>query len=219
MNETEDQTIASAIGEKTTSTSAAGAKDVAMRDLDMAGFRIVNLGEPKEEGEFTSVDLEAIPKRSSGRGSPGKSLFAAAADHVHPVGESGEPSNLPTVFETDDTYQVIRGSEEKLVAEFLLDLPSLGTKDFLLFASGLVKAENGGVTFNVRFGGQVGAVDGKKLGSFETESDEWEVKSTTVGAATPKGPELIKITAVNDRRDGVSHIRFKKVNLTPHNGA
>jgi hypothetical protein len=219
MNETEERIVAPAIAEKT--TPASGVKDVALRDLDMAGFRIVNLGEPKEEGEFTAVDLEAIPKRSSGRGSPGKSLLAAPADHVHPAGEGGgETTVVVTVNETDDSYQVVRGTEEKLVAEFLLDLSILEAKDFLLGASGLVKAENGSATFNVRFGGQLGVVDGKKLGSFEAESDDWEAKSTTVGpATTPKLPELIKITAMNERRDGVAHIRFKKISVVRHTEA
>lgn len=216
MNDTEDQTVSrAALVEKT--VPASGVKDVALRDLDMAGFRIVNLGEPKEEGEFTTVDHDSLPMRASGKGSPGKSFLAAAADHVHPAGEGGgEVELLVTVKETDDSYQVVRGTEEQLVAEFLLELPLLQSKEFLLGVSALVKAENGTAVFNVRFGGEPGEVDGKKVGSFETDSDEWAPKGSGGGPiTTPRLPELVKITAANEKRDGVAHIRFKKVSASP----
>jgi hypothetical protein len=213
MNETEELKVTPMLAEK---TSSSGVRDVAQRDLDMAGFRIVNVGEPKEEGEFTTVDLDSVPKRSGGKGSPGKSLLAAAADHVHPAGEGGTAEAVNTIRETDDTFQTVRGTEEQLVAEFMLELPLLESKEFLFGASALVSTEKGTAHFAVRFGGHPGSVDGKKVGEFETSKEGWELKGVGGGPlTTPKLPELLKITAWNDKRDGVAHIRFKKVSAWP----
>jgi len=62
------------------------ARDVAQRDLDQAGFRISNLGSPAAPGDATRTDNTAVPVRSRHDGSPGASVLAAPADHVHPLG-------------------------------------------------------------------------------------------------------------------------------------
>jgi hypothetical protein len=61
-------------------------RDVAQRELDQAGFRISNLGNPSAPGDATSTDNLTVPLRSRRDGSPGASVLAAAADHVHPLG-------------------------------------------------------------------------------------------------------------------------------------
>ena len=70
------------------------ATDVAQRDLDQAGFRIANLGDPTKAADATKTDNTSVPKPNAGTGSPGKSLLAAPADHVHPgtaLGTVGSP--------------------------------------------------------------------------------------------------------------------------------
>jgi hypothetical protein len=221
MNESQTETLTVNTNPSTTGReSNSGVKDIARRDIDMAGHRIVNLGAPKEEGEFTTVDLESMPKRSGGKGSPGKSLLAAAADHVHPAGEGGGTADATlSIIETDDSYQTVKGTDEQLVAEFLLDLPSLAAKQFNFGATALVKTEGGTATFAIRYGGEPGEVDGKKVGEFDTSKRDWEFKGMGGGPIdVPKLADLIKITACNDRRDGVAHIRFKKVSASPDSG-
>src|SRR5918911_70641 len=74
------------------------AKDVAARDLDQTGHRIANLGDPKDGGDATKVDLKSMPKPAYGSGSPGTSLLAAAADHAHPAtGGGGAPAGTITL--------------------------------------------------------------------------------------------------------------------------
>jgi hypothetical protein len=211
MNETEPTAVPDMAADKTIRPSG-GARDVALRELDMAGFRIVNLGPPEEEGAFTSVDLKSVPKAPSGAGAPGKSLLAAPADHVHPA--QGEAATL--VRETDDSYQTVRGTEEQLVAEFLLEVHNLPSDEFQLTVIALVKAENGVATYGIRYGGTPGKVDGKKVGTFQSNRGEWEVKGAySEVVLTPSLPELVKITAAHEKREGIAHIRFKKVSASP----
>ena len=59
-------------------------KDIAQRELDQAGFRISNLGAPTAADDATKTDNTTVPHANAGTGSPGVSLLAAPADHVHP---------------------------------------------------------------------------------------------------------------------------------------
>jgi hypothetical protein len=62
------------------------ARDIASRDIDLAGFRIANLGNPAAAGDATRTDNLRVPRPSGFTGSAGASLLAAPADHVHPLG-------------------------------------------------------------------------------------------------------------------------------------
>ncbi len=55
--------------------------------VDASGHRIVGLGAPAAPADATYVDPVSLPK-PDGAASPGTSLLAAAADHVHPSGGS-----------------------------------------------------------------------------------------------------------------------------------
>jgi hypothetical protein len=61
------------------------AEDVLERPLDAAGKRIRRLGDPVAGKDATFTDNSTAPKAGSGTGSPGTSLLAAPADHVHPA--------------------------------------------------------------------------------------------------------------------------------------
>jgi hypothetical protein len=61
------------------------AEDVLARPLNAAEKRVRRLGTPTEVGDATFTDNTSTPNADSGSGSPGTSLLAAAADHVHPA--------------------------------------------------------------------------------------------------------------------------------------
>jgi hypothetical protein len=61
------------------------AKDVAQREIDLAGFRISNLGNPTDAGDATKTDNVRVPLAGRRDGAAGGSLLAAAADHIHPL--------------------------------------------------------------------------------------------------------------------------------------
>ena len=65
-------------------------RDVAQRDLDQSGFRISNLGSPQAAGDATQTDNTTLPQPASGSGTPGASLLASPADHVHPPGPGSQ---------------------------------------------------------------------------------------------------------------------------------
>lgn len=57
--------------------------------VDANGHRIIGLGAPAEPADATYVDPVSVPL-PDGAASPGTSLLAAAADHVHPSAAGGE---------------------------------------------------------------------------------------------------------------------------------
>jgi len=62
------------------------AQDVAQRDLNLGGFRISNLGDPATAGDATRTDNVHNPLAASARNvSPGTSVLASPADHIHPL--------------------------------------------------------------------------------------------------------------------------------------
>src|SRR3954468_5880353 len=79
------------------------AKDVAERELDQAGFRISNLGDPRSAGDATRTDNATTPKPNAGTGSAGTSYLAAAADHVHPAADA--MSDGSAIITLDDPSQ------------------------------------------------------------------------------------------------------------------
>src|SRR5438270_575790 len=98
-------------------------RDVAQREVDQRGFRIVNIGTPEAEGDATRTDNTATPLANDGPGSPGKSFLAAPADHVHPA----PPGAGTTLFTFDDpSEQAVTGGDEVVVAEFLANFITFG---------------------------------------------------------------------------------------------
>src|SRR5215471_8034234 len=93
-------------------------KDVAQRELDQAGFRISNLGNPAAAGDATKTDNSTVPRANTGGGSPGTSLLAAPADHIHPAGGQSVVGRL--VFD-DPTEQSVGVGAEEVVAEWVVD--------------------------------------------------------------------------------------------------
>jgi hypothetical protein len=81
------------------------AKDVAQRQLDLAGFRISNLGTPADAGDATKTDNASVPLAGRRNASPGISFLAAAADHIHPL----EPDLLTL---SDPALQVVDARRE-----------------------------------------------------------------------------------------------------------
>src|SRR5206468_4945282 len=98
-------------------------KDVAQRELDQAGFRISNLGDPVNAGDATKTDNRSIPNPNAGTGAPGKSLLAAPADHTHPASEVAAGGLLLTL--NDQSQQSTNGTTDEVVAEFLVNFGEL----------------------------------------------------------------------------------------------
>lgn len=74
--------------------SKGGVVDVLQRDLDVAGHRIRNVGEPEEEGDLTFTDNDSKPQPLGKEAFAGKSRLAAPADHVHPASALGMPMRI-----------------------------------------------------------------------------------------------------------------------------
>lgn len=120
------------------------AKDVALRQLDQAGFRISNLGTPTDAGDATKTDNQTVPKPNAGTGAPGASFLAAPADHVHPATSGGGGAGV----EVDDpTYQTVTGTDEELVSELFVDLNGVPGAELEVAFSAIVKASAGNATF------------------------------------------------------------------------
>jgi hypothetical protein len=190
-------------------------KDVAQRDLDMNGFRITNAGDPKEEKDFTRVDLDATPKAAKGSGSPGKSLLAAAADHVHPAtdgGGGGGGGGGTQLDMSDVSEQAVEGKDEAVVAEFLPDFGDLRSTKMRANFSVLMKAEGGTAKVRVRVGGKPGQPDGEVVLDGSTKSSTFEkIGAGDDGFEVPDGVDLVKVTVANDKSDGVGHVRAKHI--------
>src|SRR6516165_5134188 len=138
------------------------ARDVAQRDLDQAGFRIANLGNPTQAGDATKTDNSSVPRSNAGTGSPGTSLLAAAADHVHPA--SGQ-AVVGSVQLDDIGQQSVAAGVEEVVAEFVVDFDEVDALSMEVSFAALVKASPEG-RFRVRIGGTPGNPDGTSVADF-----------------------------------------------------
>lgn len=185
------------------------ARDVAQREVDQAGFRIINLGDPKDRGDATKTDNTSVPKPDAGTGSPGTSLQAAPADHVHPASEGGAAS----LISLDDLgQQSVTGTTEELVSESLVDFSDLPTPKIGISMAALVKVSAGTARFRLQFGGTPGRPDGQAVLGFSTTSTEFEVGGAgTQGVPNPSRVTLVKIVAATDRTDTTTHIRSKSL--------
>ncbi|MDX2087857.1 MAG: hypothetical protein SFX73_08405 [Kofleriaceae bacterium] len=195
------------------------ARDVAQRQLDQAGFRISNIGTPTQFGDATRTDNTLVPNPSSGTGSPGSSLLAAPADHVHPA--SGDGADALAVSLEDPSYQTVAGTAEELVSEVFVDLNVFQGAALKVAFSAVIKASVGHMaTFNVRLGGTPGAVDGTVVAVMSTPSATFIADdSTALNVPNPGAHQLLKITALTDSAEGVAHIYGKSVQLRPQAGA
>jgi hypothetical protein len=187
------------------------AKDVAQRDLDNAGFRISNLGNPKETGDATKTDNQSTPKPNAATGSPGTSLLAAAADHVHPATTTAPIIHDGFVDVSDPSYQVVKGKAEEVIAEFNVDLSGITGARVAVALSAIVKSVNGNGTFNVRMGGAPGVADGTVIATLATTSNVFITSESTVPGANPGRHQLIKLTAFSDADNGEAHIYGKTI--------
>lgn len=185
------------------------ARDVAQRELDQAGLRIVNLGDPKEAGDATKTDNATVPKANSGAGSPGTSLFAAPIDHVHPASAQASAGSLQ--FD-DDGQQVVTGGTEEVVFEVLANFDAVGAPNMQVILGALVKAAPEG-HFRVRIGGTPAKPDGTSVTDFGTTSPTFAQGGSVSPAKTPLGQGLLKITAQSIGTNSTASIRAKAVAL------
>ncbi len=194
------------------------AKDVALRELDQAGFRISNLGTPTAAGDATKTDNTTVPRANGGTGSAGTSLLAAPADHSHPGDGSGGGGAI--VGMDDPSYQTITGTTEELISEVFVDLTPLPAGEMKVAIAGVVKVSTGNGVFNVRLGGNPGQVDGTIVAVLGTNSPSFVASEVTVfHVANPGSPQLLKLTGHADSAAGVAHIYGKSVQLRPQSGA
>jgi hypothetical protein len=186
-------------------------KDVAQRELDQSGFRISNLGTPTAAGDATKTDNATVPHPSSGTGSPGTSLLAAPADHVHPAAAAS--SSYSAMF-SDPSEQSQSGPAETVIAQFPVDF-SPATPGLIPTFAAIVDVDSGTATFNVRLSVTPDVVDGGILATI-TKTAEGGPQLLSVAGPTfvpLTVPALIKITAANDNTEATCRIRSKTVAL------
>jgi hypothetical protein len=169
-------------------------RDVAQRDLDMAGFRVLNVGNPQNPTDATHVDTSSTPLAASGAGSPGRSLLAAPADHVHPAAPgTGSASQIETL--NDDSLQTTSGQTEEPLREWFVDFDGIDAQQIVPELSLFGK---GSGTFNLRVGGTPGGVDGTVVASVlvADASAFHAVSNRGAAIAKPAGVQPVAITAV-----------------------
>lgn len=191
------------------------AKDVAHRELDQAGHRISNLGDPKAAGDATKTDNSSKPKPASGNGSPGTSLLAAPADHVHPASEGGGGGGATIITLEDPTQQSVKGSDLELVREFLVDFDEVPASRLSVAFGAVVKVSEGSAKLKVLIGGDPGKPEGKEVARFETDEREFTVKGTVSkeDIENPDERKLVKIVAATEKSDAVCTIRTKTIQI------
>jgi hypothetical protein len=189
------------------------ARDIAQRETDQAGLRILNLGDPKAAGDATRTDNTTVPLPAAGTGSPGSSFLAAPADHVHPPSPGGSGTTL--LHMEDGSEQSITGAEEELVAEFLVDMLTFGGPTAFLNVAALMKVTEGSANLRMRTGGTPGAPDGDEKIAGGGNSQTFAPVSASGGVlnVTP-GTLLVKITVQNDSPTATTSVRAKSVTLS-----
>jgi hypothetical protein len=186
-------------------------KDVAQRELDQAGFKISNLGNPTAAGDATKTDNTTVPLANAGTGSPGTSLLAAPVDHVHPAAAG---SSAYSAMVSDPSEQSQSGPDETVIAQFPVDF-SPTTPNLIPTFEAIVDVDSGTATFNVRLSATPDVVDGAILATItKTAEGGAELRSAVGPSFVPLTvPALIKITAANDNAAVSCRIRSKTVTL------
>jgi hypothetical protein len=194
------------------------ARDVALRDLDQAGFRVSNLGNPNAAGDATKTDNATVPKANAGEGSPGASFLAAPADHVHPTDPSAGGGGV-IVSVDDPSYQIVTGVGEEVVFETFVDLTPLPAGEMKVALAAVVKVSAGNGLFSVRLGGTPGQADGNVVATLVTASAAFLGGEVTVfHVANPGNQQLLKLTGRADSAAGIAHIYGKSIQLRPQTG-
>ena len=185
-------------------------RDVAQRDLDQSGFRISNLGAPQAAGDATATDNKSLPLPDSASGSPGASLLAAPADHVHPAA----PGSQAMVQIESEGEQETTGPNEVIITERFVDLSVLLSGQVTATFSAEVEVDSGTATFNVRLGGTSGNADGGILATMTSQSPTFETR-IVVGPKQSglSQPALVKITAATDNPNTTCRIKNRRVVL------
>lgn len=187
------------------------ARDVAQRELDQDGRKIVNLGTPEKTGEATFTDNQSVPKPNSGGGSPGTSFLAAPADHVHPA-TPGSGETLAALLVDDPTKQSHEGPED-VVWEGVVDFSQLPIERLNPVVSAIVRSSGGGSPkVFLKMGGTPGLPDGETLASMEFATRSEQLIS--VAGRTfekPTSPTLFKIVVSTPNDEVFMTIRSKSV--------
>ena len=186
-------------------------KDVAQRELDQAGFKISNLGNPTAAGDATKTDNTTTPLANSGSGSPGSSFLAAPADHVHPA-VAGSSAFSAMISDPDEQSQ--SGPDETVIGQFPVDF-SPTTPNLIPTFAAIVDVDSGTATFNVRLSVTPDVVDGAILATITKTAEGGPQLLSVVGPSfvPVTVPALIKITAANDNAAVSCRIRSKTVTL------
>ncbi len=186
-------------------------KDVAQRELDQAGFKISNLGNPTAAGDATKTDNTTAPLANSGSGSPGSSFLAAPADHVHPAA-AGSSAFSAMISDPDEQSQ--SGPDETVIGQFPIDFSPTVPNLIPTFAA-IVDVDSGTATFNVRLSVTPDVVDGAILATITKTAEGGPQLLSVVGPSfvPVTVPALIKITAANDNATVSCRIRSKTVTL------
>lgn len=184
------------------------ARDVSQRDIDMAGFRVFNLGPPQSAADATHVDQQTVPLPASGAGSPGQSVLAAPADHIHPMS-----AILQMEGDIDETAS---GPTEIVVFQRFVDFSGLHGDTIAPQFSAFISADNGDEgNFNLRLGGTAGAADGTILATISALSLALEPKlAAGPPVPRPSEPTFVKITAATGSPGSTARISDVRVTLT-----
>jgi hypothetical protein len=173
------------------------AKDIAVRELDQAGFKISNLGTPTAAGDATKTDNSTTPLPNAGSGSPGMSLLAAPADHVHPAA----PGQQTFVRISDPTLQSVStpdSATSDVLFSDVVDFDILPGTQFIVDASADMRrlSSDGSGVLEVRLDGdpENGGV-GQTIAVLSTEDDVFTRKETTAAPLPkPSGRHRITLT-------------------------
>jgi hypothetical protein len=189
------------------------ARDVAERELDQAGFRILNLGNPASAGDATKTDNTTVPQAASGAGSPGASLLAAPADHVHPAPAGGGPS-AAIITLTSDRLQVTSGAGEEILVEWFPDFDALGSQRMIPEVAAFA---SGAGTLNLRVAGGPGAANGVVVATIDLPAAQAGIPRGVRGQGAPinipSGVLSAVLTAIPADPSAPISVRAKVVTL------
>jgi len=168
-------------------------------ELDHAGFRITNLGDPKQSGDATKTDNDTIPVAAFGMGRPGNSFLAAPADHIHP--------STGAALQLNADGMTVGGTTESLIFQSFVDFQPIYSGTLVPVFTALMSVTLGDCDFFVRLGGEVDVPDGNIISALTTDSTR-PVPKIDIGDAvpTPGEPTLVKVTGSARRSDATARI-------------